>query len=1304
MASKKRKKKKPVSPGAQAPKQAEIETSSVMDSAAEAQNLYDVEETSVSQQLTDDLSDASQFSPASETTEVAEKDNSAADETEKPAPKRRRKRSSSRSSQRNGEEEKTDTTKTAKSKSRRKKKNASEQSKKPTQPLEERPTSADETEKQPSKPDQAIYELPEETQMDESEPVAIPQQTEQPEAIPETETAQEPQESIEPENPQPENEDDSSSRPAAYYDISETDQTSDENLPNQDDRQTVFNVDEEEDNQEGPRESQIQYDVSVDEEEKKESDHYDNTFFLDEPAEKKNWLTHTLSTIAAFFSALVTRAGTVIRKAGSWIASLPPFKKKIPESPALHFNDKGQIIAKQIIDADGNKIDLQQPETLTKLPLFTRIRLAFSNWLNKKKEARELRRKEREAKQAAALLAGEPVRKPLSQRFREFIASLKEKLQRRKQPQGEPVAESEQEEEEETDPQTLRQLRWRKLANGVMGVIVFFILLGASSGLSTIAVILNKTDVVLDIEDIHNQDSTRIFDDQGEQIAIVGAESRISVSYASFPQVVVDAFVAIEDSRFFEHPGFDVPRFAKAFLENIRTLSFAQGGSTLTMQVIKNTYFAVDTIADKGIDRKVQEIYYSLKINNIVSKEKIFELYVNKVNFGQTARGIQVASQYYFGKDCTDLSLVEAAMLAGLVQAPNSNNPYYHLEESTKRTHEVLYQMRNHGYITEEEYRYACAIPIQNILVGTPEYKYGQGETVDNQAYIDIVLAELQDVYDINPNRTPVRVYTAMNQTVQTYMDEVSRGNVIAFPDEHINTTLVCIRNNTGELVGVSAGRDYDGKMMFNYAYDNRINPGSTSKGVFTYPMAFEHVPLATNHYIFDEPIYWTWTRIRIGEEHGYAGDVSTQRAFTTSYNVVAVKLFQWVVQEKGMEVMQEYLKSIDIDSKVVERMNEQYAIGMQNFMVSPIQLCAAESVILSHGVYNRPHTITRIEFIDGDREPIEVSTEGKQVLSEGAAWLTRYLQEVSVNANGNADDWQVNGRLQYIKHKDYTVYGKTGTGLFDKNIIKKYKWPDSATKDFLMVGGTNDYSFSFWIGYDTGRFMDRTTYVSQNFKNSRPDGRLVNGLLDSLVDAFGKPVTNNPMPEEVTTIRHIKGIYPYLRSGAIKAPAANSYILKKHVNDKTFTSKFTYKIPTKLENLKNFTASYTLSSSQMNFTWANYPIAEATQSGRSVRIVFDGHSYILKRKFDTSLITGVVQYCAAVTNNSTGETQIVTSSSSKSAITLVNTTGSPITYTVVGYYGYSKRENLVSNKITVTVTVPSQQIEPDPTPTPVEP
>ena len=258
----------------------------------------------------------------------------------------------------------------------------------------------------------------------------------------------------------------------------------------------------------------------------------------------------------------------------------------------------------------------------------------------------------------------------------------------------------------------------RKIINSIMGFIVFCGLLGTISGINIIKIILEKTDVVLETDDLTSMDSSLIFDDSGNQIIMLGKESRISLAYKKFPQVLVDAFIAVEDSRFFEHPGFDLPRFAKAFLINLQTLSFSQGGSTITMQVIKNTYFAVDTIAESTINRKVQEIYYALQITELISKEKVFEMYVNKVNFGANARGVQVASHYYFNKDCTDLNLVESAMLAGIINAPNAYNPYYNIAACQRRTADVLYLMNYHGYITDLEYQLARKVNVEDLLYG----------------------------------------------------------------------------------------------------------------------------------------------------------------------------------------------------------------------------------------------------------------------------------------------------------------------------------------------------------------------------------------------------------------------------------------------------------------------------------------------------------------------------------------------------------------------------------------------------------
>ncbi|MBQ6654256.1 MAG: transglycosylase domain-containing protein [Erysipelotrichaceae bacterium] len=847
-----------------------------------------------------------------------------------------------------------------------------------------------------------------------------------------------------------------------------------------------------------------------------------------------------------------------------------------------------------------------------------------------------------------------------------------------------------------------RSVKRRKVVNALMGFVVFCVLLGALSGVSIIKVILSKTDVVLDTSDLRSHDSSLIYDDQGEQIAIVGSESRISYPYGSLPQSVVDAFVAVEDSRFFEHTGFDVPRFAKAFLENIKSLSFAQGGSTLTMQVIKNTYFAVDTIAEKGIDRKVQEIYYSLKINNIVTKEKIFELYVNKVNFGANARGIQVASQYYFGKDCTELTTVEAAMLAGIINAPNLNNPYYHLDECTKRTKEVLYQMKNHGYITEDEYAYNCSIKLENLLNGKSDKQFGTGTTVDYQAYIDVVLAECVDVYNINPYNTPVRIYTGMNKHVQEYCDELSRGNIINFPNGYANVSVVLLQNYTGLIVGLCGGRDYDGVKMFNYAYDNRVNPGSTAKGILTYPLAFEYTGLGTNYYSEDGPMTWAGSSYLITEDGGYQGDVSAQRAFTSSYNVCAVKLFRWVAETVGVETIKEYMKNIGIDASVYNGVNEQYAIGEQNFLASPIQMAAAESVILSNGLYTQPHTITRIEFINSTEEPIDAQPAQTQVLSDGAAWLTRYLQQVSVNGNSTASDWKPNGRLQEIKSSKYTVYGKTGTSLYDKRIRRKYKYPRSAAKDWLMIGGTNDYSFAFWMGFDTGQHIDETTYISSEYKKSRNDGKTARGLLEAAYEAFGAPKNANNKPSSVISISHIRGIYPYTTPPEYCDPAyiATSYILAGNGSFATYESN------AEIQSINSFTATYNETSKVLNCAWAAYPDASALVIAEETKeMVYRNKTYTGARGFDRSWIDGVVTYSCDITNTETGETNYYSSGLANASYTIKNDTDHDIVYEVVGYYAYSA-VGIRSNCITVRVTVPGRHpTPPDPNPDdPVDP
>ena len=259
---------------------------------------------------------------------------------------------------------------------------------------------------------------------------------------------------------------------------------------------------------------------------------------------------------------------------------------------------------------------------------------------------------------------------------------------------------------------------------------------------------LIKDRPTLNLEDFEQTESSVIYDCNDEEVADLGSVIRQNIEYDELPNCVVDAFVAIEDSRFFEHNGFDLPRFTKAIIENIIAMDFAQGGSTFTMQLVKNTYFTNDETGEEaarsgasGVKRKAQEIALALELEKYQSKQSIFTSYLNKLNFGgdRNIRGIQKAAQYYFSKDISEVNIVESALLAGVINAPNYYNPFYNLEAAQERVGEVLYQMYHHGYITKTEYELAKQVRVEDLLTD-PYESSEEGEGIAYQAYIDAVV------------------------------------------------------------------------------------------------------------------------------------------------------------------------------------------------------------------------------------------------------------------------------------------------------------------------------------------------------------------------------------------------------------------------------------------------------------------------------------------------------------------------------------------------------------------------------------
>ncbi|MDD5982853.1 MAG: transglycosylase domain-containing protein, partial [Solobacterium sp.] len=424
----------------------------------------------------------------------------------------------------------------------------------------------------------------------------------------------------------------------------------------------------------------------------------------------------------------------------------------------------------------------------------------------------------------------------------------------------------------------------------VAAIIVSVIaLLGLTAVLAGCVLIVTmlKDKPQLSLDDFNNAESSIILDRNGEQISELGTVLRQNVEYEDLPTSLIDAFVAVEDSRFFSHNGFDIPRFVQAIFSNLKTMSFSQGGSTFTMQLIKNTYFVDDEAgqgAAKSVERKVQEIALALELETKSTKKDIFINYLNKINFGGTSqniRGVQKASQYYYGKDVSELNLPESAMLAGVINSPYLFNPFNYLEYAQERRDEVLYLMHYHGYISDSEYAWALSTKVEDFLYNSSENHRGANEGIPYQAYVDAVVEEVYDVTGLDPYTTPMVITTCMDKNVQQLMDKIQAGEVdgyFEYPDDEFEVASICVNNSTGEIAGILGGRNYadGGALLLNHATEQYKQPGSSIKPILDYVQAFEVLGWSTSHVITDQPTTYIGTDYIIANStNTYAGDVT---------------------------------------------------------------------------------------------------------------------------------------------------------------------------------------------------------------------------------------------------------------------------------------------------------------------------------------------------------------------------------------------------------------------------------------------
>ena len=656
---------------------------------------------------------------------------------------------------------------------------------------------------------------------------------------------------------------------------------------------------------------------------------------------------------------------------------------------------------------------------------------------------------------------------------------------------------------------------WIEILNIVLCSVL---ILGVLGGTATILVFKYWIDTApeMDISKLENAESTRFFAADGTLIGNIGQFTQQNIKYTQFPQSLIDAFVAVEDSRFFEHNGFDLPRFTKAILENLKTMNFDQGGSTLTMQLTRAAWLEFD----KSVPRKVREIYMAIKLEQSISKKDIVELYLNKINFGaSTSRGVQSAAQYYFNKDVSELTLTESAYLAGVVNRPYGFNAYAELEAGTTRRNVVLNLMVQHGYITAEEAALAKNIKMEDILndandnINVTRAKY--------PAYINTVIEEVIRVTGKDPFVTPMDIYTYMDIEVQEEIERVL-ADPANFPanNELLEAVIVTMNNQTGEVIGIGSGRDPSNIVSkgHNWATSMRKQPGSSIKPILSYALAFEYLGYATSHVMEDRPIYLRGTSILLRNADGrYRGQVTFRDAMGRSLNIPAYELLEQISDTISYPRVVEYLQNLGFSYVTVDNFDLGFAIGGGNFLVTPMEMAGAYAVIMNGGYYIEPHTVEHIEYKnEGTKEYRFVART--QVLSEQAAYLTADLMSTNVS-NSYANYMQILGNL------GYPVYAKTGTTDWGDSGLK-YGIPRRAGKDKWMVANTTQFTNVVWVGYDMA-VKDKDTYFTSAINSMNIPGRLNSAILKKVAEIYGKP-TALQRPDGISDITHVLAVYPY--------------------------------------------------------------------------------------------------------------------------------------------------------------------------------
>ncbi|MBP1977353.1 transglycosylase domain-containing protein [Cohnella thailandensis] len=570
--------------------------------------------------------------------------------------------------------------------------------------------------------------------------------------------------------------------------------------------------------------------------------------------------------------------------------------------------------------------------------------------------------------------------------------------------------------------------------------------------------------------------STIVYDQNKVEVLRLSPSKAEAVSYDSLPDSLIEAVVAVEDKRFFEHSGTDLQGIARALIANMSSGRTVQGASTITQQLAKNVFLS----QERTWTRKWKELLLAEKIERNYDKQQIITFYLNQIYFGEGAWGIKKAAEVYYGRPVHKLTLSESALLAGIIKAPSALSPYRHPDEAKARRNVVLQLMKNQGKIDQAAYSAAINEPL-SILASKPD----SGNGMKYPYYIDQMIREAGDKYGLTQNEVlhgGLRFYTTLNSQMQEAAERVYAQDS-NFPasgsDQLIQSGAVLVDPRDGGIRALVGGRGEQPFRSFNRAVQLKRQPGSTMKPISVYTPALEH-GYSPDDTLIDEPVNFNGYQPR-NAGGSYHGEVSIYESVIHSYNVPAVKL----LNELGIDAGMESANRFGLELTEADR-NLGLALGGLQEGVSPLEMAEAFSVFANDGTRIPAHAITRIETADGEIVAEHDPDDGISVTDPAVArTMTSLLEGVVTEGTGVAA--ALEGRQ---------VAGKTGTTEMPGT-------GGQGMKDNWFVGYTPQLVGAVWLGYDR---TDASHYLTTTSKAAAAVFRTL--MSEALKD---EPVMNFP-------------------------------------------------------------------------------------------------------------------------------------------------------------------------------------------------